>query len=237
MSVTLDATGTWNMWPLASGQPEQGPQGTNQTNWGYQGCSDCCPRSEYNLGTLIGQVGTSNNFFAVGTLLTFTPWDTGRLYLLANDYTAASDCGDYYYDNSGFVNVRLTVTYNFQVSAAAKINTGINLLPGDYIAISVPNNGQNWWVWTYNGYSGGPDPKGNGPPLTCPAPAPNVPAGALIGQIGTGPYFYIGWSVQFTATVAGTLNMAMQGCLSDYDTYAGYVSVSVKLIRAPNCIW
>lgn len=180
------------------------------------------------IGSVIGRIGTSPWFF-IGSGGQIPATASGRLYLAYNDD------GGYYTDNGGsfIVDVNFTITVPGTAGGDGTVNasgfanvagvaTGLTVSSGETIGIQADGYA-TYGTEGQAGCSGQAytDPSGNrmvgGTPCT-PAqkfvtptdptiPVPDAPIGALIGEIGSGPWFLIGGETTFVASASGPLSL------------------------------
>lgn len=109
--------------------------------------------------------------------------------------------------------------------------TGINISTGDRIRFSATGTVATLPQSPDSG--GGPD--GNGHPCTSDCLLPSADFGALIGKIGSGPWFLIGQLRNVTATRSGALVLAVDDTV--FDDNLGQYQVAVHVdTTAPACV-
>ena len=109
--------------------------------------------------------------------------------------------------------------------------TGITISTGDRIRFSA--TGTVATQPQFPGSSGGPD--GNGSPCTAECLLPSASFGALIGKIGSGPWFLIGRQRNVTATRSGALLLAVNDTV--FDDNEGQYRVAVHVdTAAASCV-
>lgn len=101
-TMSFGASGNWCLGspPVDQGYDCGDPRGWHIANAQETGAL----LSTAKLGTLIGTIGGTGRYFAIGGSNTLTAQDSGELYLLINDRR------DYYFDNGGSVTVNVAVS-------------------------------------------------------------------------------------------------------------------------------
>jgi hypothetical protein len=108
--------------------------------------------------------------------------------------------------------------------------TGLTISTGDRIRFSATGTVDTQPL--FPGSRGGPD--GNGSPCTGECLLPSASFGALIGKIGSGPWFLIGQLRNVTATRSGALVLAVNDTV--FDDNEGQYRVAVHIdTSAPPC--
>lgn len=101
-TMSFNASGNWCLGspPVDQGYDCGGPEGWHIAN--AQETGALLP--SVKLGTLIGTIGGSGQYFAIGSSSILTAQNSGELYLLINDRY------NYYFDNGGSVTVNISVS-------------------------------------------------------------------------------------------------------------------------------
>jgi hypothetical protein len=227
--------------PGWSGYPDTNPDGDRYLNGQPLGRkfdpSAVLPSAP--IGALLARIG-SGPWFLVGSSASFTASAGGQLYLLYNDATwgYANNSGGYYVT----VDAKSLLTrYNLSLSSGQLppgMDTYIDIQPGQVVRIAA------WGQAGYGrdagpGWSGYPstDPSGqryiNGTPVGSKfdgtAVQPSAPIGALLGRIGSGPWFFVGSSGSFTASAGGRLYLLYNDATWGYADNSGGYSVNVEV--------
>ncbi len=192
--------------------------------------------SSFPYGTLVGQIG-DGPYFPIGTFYNGIASVSGNLHLVYWD--------SYYRDNRGHVDARVSldpapVSDEFDVfasySRSSPLDTGVHVDAGELLAISVPW-GQLWGggrsgVSNAEGLARSRRPGHSGGARMYTYDSFTFPLGALVGQIGDGPYFLVGTDYRHVAQTSGDLSLLY------WDFYYGdnYGSVMATVSAMPTPI-
>lgn len=193
----------------------------------------CDPSSASSgIGALLARIGNGSWFF-VGEHRVFSAHATGSLELAYYDTDHSDNAGGY----SVEIATRLPQGSRVEVGLASeRVATGVSLFEGQSFEVVTEGAGHYGWEGRAD-CSGKPvvDPDGNRwiPTGVWAQPCdrkfdtgavfPDAPVGALIGRIGSGPWFVLGSEFSGVATGTGELVLRVNdGAL--YDNEGGYVA-------------
>jgi hypothetical protein len=116
-----------------------------------------------------------------------------------------------------------TTTVNVPGTSAG-IRSGLHLIAGDAVRLTATGQVNTLPPGTGNLAT----PAGNGFPCTAACLLPSAQFGALVGRIGeSGPWFFVGPNLTFTAGQTGMLHLAVNDTIHDNNT--GQFTVSTKV--------
>jgi hypothetical protein len=227
--------------PGWSGYPDTNPDGDRYLNGRPLGrkfdAAAVLPSAP--IGALLARIG-SGPWFLVGSSASFTAGAGGQLYLLYNDANGgyANNSGGYYIT----VEVRSALSRANLFLLAGQLppgmDTNVDIQAGQVVRIVA--GGQAWYGNDagpgWSGYAS-TDPNGqryiNGTPVGSKfdgsAVQPYAPIGALLGRIGSGPWFFVGSAGSFTASVGGRLYLLYNDASWGYGDNSGGYSVTVDV--------